>query len=118
MGKLQDILDKFDGVTFAKSLILKQIKRKIDPFLEKWGPERCDAMILANKDFGDVIPPELVAKYAPEGKKWSFLLEKLTDDDFISILPPWFIQTVDNRGNQGTEWAGRQIKWLKGFLGE
>jgi hypothetical protein len=81
------------------------------PVLNAIGEDRIRWLIEHDRPFHTHIPEEWEkALGSAKGYRWA--LESLTDDDLVSLLPPWLVKLV-KADEKSQMWIGKELKWLR-----
>jgi hypothetical protein len=56
--------------------------------------------------------PEEWEKALESAKGYRWALDSLTDDDLVSLLPPWLVKLV-KADEKSQIWIGEELKWLR-----
>ncbi len=96
---------------------LRQTARKLRAVMDKVGPENVKWLIDNNKPLRDL--PEVRAREAElraKALKYRPLAEKISEEQFLHMLPLWCLQIVQDHGEAGTLWLQDQLRWLRQFF--
>ena len=96
----------------GKSWVLRQASRRVNEIVTRLGVARIKFLIENNKDLSFYLEGELHQL----GKSYSWAGRFISDEDFLSIIPPWVLMLVAKYGDQGEQWLKRQLALLREFI--
>ncbi len=108
-------LPAIDGLKFSKGLAIRRGSRGLAKFLEMVGSDNCRKIIEAHRPLSLAVPPEVLAEYVQLAQQWHWVANLITDQEFETMLPPWFIEIV-NKTPGGPQWLRSQIVWLRSLF--
>ena len=104
---------KIDGQVVARSLLLRQVKHKVENFVNLIGETRLRYLLEKDKSFSDYIPERQIKQYITDYSKLAGLI---TDEQLKEMLPVWALNLISERGEKGREWLDRNLAWIKGII--
>lgn len=114
------ILDRLDVNQATRTFMLLTARRKLDRYLRILGPRRIEQMIVAGRDLSiildEVLSPEQQQQIRAQAANYTWLGDYFTDEDLVSVIPPWAMEVIDHHGPAGKDWLDRQIAWFRRIL--
>jgi hypothetical protein len=108
-------LPAIDGLKFSKGLAIRRGSRGLAKFLDMVGPTTCQKLVENHTPLAQAVPPEVLAEYVQLAQQWHWVANLITDQEFETMLPPWFLEIVrDTPG--GPQWLRSQIVWLRSLF--
>lgn len=106
-------LPQINGGALAKSLVRRQMKRKLDTFLSGLGEARLRKMVEGNIGFAAVMP----AGNLKDAAKYRSILKLMEGEPLTDLLPDWALALVGKYGLKGQQWLQAQEVWLRHVIG-
>ena len=106
-------LPQINGGALAKSLVRRQMKRKLDTFLSGLGEARLRKMVEGNIGFAAVMP----AGNLKDAAKYRSILKLKEGEPLTDLLPDWALALVGKYGLKGQQWLQAQEVWLRHVIG-
>jgi hypothetical protein len=124
IGNFEITLPGFDGGTFSREITVRSARRgaakRVWPFLNQIGAANFRLAIQQNKPFLSQLDP---SKFPDEWKdaisqapQYTPIFAMLSDDDILSLLPPWLIALV-NADEAGKKWWSGELSFIKSLFG-
>lgn len=110
-------LPGMNAQVFAMGFVLRQTARKIHRILEQVGQENMKLLVSTNRPLKDLPQVRLKeAELRAASVKYRPLADKISDEQFLHMLPPWVLQIVQDNGETGVQWLQEQLVWLRQFF--
>ncbi len=120
MSILDTIAGNIDGNAFSKSLILRQLKRKIDERFRKLGKQRIQQAITDNEGLevliSEIESPADIEKARAWLKNRPGISSMVTEQEIVRLIPEWVGQIILLNGDKGKIWLRTQVVWIRSLL--
>jgi len=109
---------------FSRTFMLNKARRaaskEVWPFLKQIGEANFRAAIQENKPFLSTLNvdkfPAKWKEAISQGPQYAPIFAMFSDDDLISLLPPWLI-TMINADEAGKKWWSGELSFIKSLFG-
>jgi len=124
IGGMDIQLPEIDAETFSKEFVLgparRTARKEVWPLLSVAEEANFRAAIQQNKPFLSQLDPDKFPdkwkEYVSEAPQYAPIFAMLSDDDVLSLLPPWLIALV-NADEAGKKWWRGELAFIKQIFG-
>ncbi|HUV51601.1 MAG TPA: hypothetical protein VMW64_00825 [Dehalococcoidia bacterium] len=110
---------KFNVKGLKRHVVLSEARDPAEehlwPVLNTIGEDKIKWLINNDRRFYPHIPEEW-KQALKSAEKYRWALEALTDDDLVSLLPPWLVKLI-KADEKAQIWVNKEIKWLRSQVG-
>lgn len=109
-------LPQINGGVFARTFAVRRGTRELDKILVQVGSQRIEQIVAAGDPISKHIPPDKMEAIRELVAAYPWVANLITDEDFLRMLPPWFLQIVAAHGDPGKQWLVREIRWIRSLF--
>lgn len=101
---------------FGTSLVRRRASRMISEFINGLGPVAVQKILDTGKPLSEMLPPEKLAQYQGLAHEYAWAADAITDQELMTMIPPWAMAMVKAKGPAGEKWLQEQITWVRGLF--